>query len=199
MKYKVNDTVRIVVDDNCGYGKGHTGIITDICDWCYEVDGHYEYAESEIELVKSLSSRGFQRIQGYPDIPLPTRKTKFSAGYDIATPVDISLAPGQLGIFPTGLKAYMAGDEVLEIHIRSSIGIKQRIRLVNCTGIIDADFYENPDNDGHFMLALENCGTEDFYAPKGTNIAQGIFSKYLVTDDDHCTTERQGGIGSSGI
>lgn len=203
MKYNVNDTIRIVTDDTSGYGKGYIGKITDDTEDTedftvyYEVDGRYEYCESEIELVKPSRIRGFEAIKGYEDVTLPQRKTKHSAGYDITTPYDITLEPGSFGVFPTGLKAYMADDERLEIHIRSSIGIKHRIILMNCTGIIDADFYENPDNDGHFMLALENRGTELFHVPKGTNVAQGIFSKYLVTDDDNVITVRQGGIGST--
>lgn len=196
MTYKVNDTVRIVVEDNCGYGKGHIGKITDICDWCYEVDGHYEYAESEIELVKPLSSRGFQRIQGYPDIPLPARGTKLSAGYDIASIADITIEPNATVTIPTGIKAYMADDEFLGLYVRSSIG-KLGLSMVTGVSVIDSDYYDNPDNEGHIFVMLRNDTRAVIEIQVGQRLVQGIFQKYLVADGDNVTTERQGGTGST--
>ena len=102
--------------------------------------------------------RGFEKINKYKDVvfPMPVRKTKTSAGYDICVPEDVALLPGRMVMVPTGVKAYMQEDEFLGVHIRSSMAIKKGIRLVNNVGIIDADYYNNPDNEGHIMLALVN-------------------------------------------
>ena len=75
-------------------------------------------------------------------------KHRKSAGYDICLPEDIELLPGKLQLVPTGIKAYMQDDEFLGIHIRSSMAIKRHLRLVNNEGIVDADYYNNPDNEG---------------------------------------------------
>lgn len=147
-----------------------------------------------------MDIRGFEVITAYEDqgIKLPTRKTTESAGYDIECAEAVTLAPGEVKLVPTGLKAFMAYDEYLAIHIRSSMAIKRHLALVNSTGIIDSDYYNNEDNEGHIMIALLNYGTEAVSLEKGERVAQGIFSKYLITNDDDATGVRIGGIGSTG-
>lgn len=147
-----------------------------------------------------MDIRGFEVITAYEDkdIHLPTRKTTESAGYDLECAEAVTLAPGELKLIPTGIKAFMAYDEYLAIHIRSSMAIKRRLVLVNSTGIIDSDYYNNEDNEGHIMIAVLNYGTEPVHLEKGERVAQGIFSKYLITNDDDATGVRTGGIGSTG-
>lgn len=147
-----------------------------------------------------MDIRGFEVITAYEDkdIHLPTRKTTESAGYDLECAEAVTLAPGEVKLIPTGIKAFMAYDEYLAIHIRSSMAIKRRLALVNSTGIIDSDYYNNEDNEGHIMLAVLNYGTEPVHLEKGERVAQGIFSKYLITNDDDATGVRTGGIGSTG-
>ena len=147
-----------------------------------------------------MDIRGFEVITAYEDkdIHLPTRKTTESAGYDLECAEAVTLAPGELKLIPTGIKAFMAYDEYLAIHIRSSMAIKRRLALVNSTGIIDSDYYNNEDNEGHIMIAVLNYGNEAVHLEKGERVAQGIFSKYLITNDDDATGVRTGGIGSTG-
>lgn len=147
-----------------------------------------------------MDIRGFEVITAYEDkdIHLPTRKTTESAGYDLECAEAVTLAPGEVKLIPTGIKAFMAYDEYLAIHIRSSMAIKRRLALVNSTGIIDSDYYNNEDNEGHIMIAVLNYGTEPVHLEKGERVAQGIFSKYLITNDDDATGVRTGGIGSTG-
>ncbi|MDY5481746.1 MAG: dUTP diphosphatase [Veillonella caviae] len=147
-----------------------------------------------------MDIRGFEVITAYEDkdIHLPTRKTTESAGYDLECAEAVTLAPGELKLIPTGIKAFMAYDEYLAIHIRSSMAIKRCLALVNSTGIIDSDYYNNEDNEGHIMIAVLNYGTEPVHLEKGERVAQGIFSKYLITNDDDATGVRTGGIGSTG-
>ena len=98
-----------------------------------------------------MRKRGFEKIAAYADrsFPMPTRQTKYSAGYDIYLPESVTIPAHSQKMISTGIKAYMQDDEFLGIHIRSSMAIKRHLRLVNNEGIVDADYYNNPDNEGH--------------------------------------------------
>ena len=146
--------------------------------------------------------RGFEIISSWQerDIHLPQRKTAASAGYDIEAAEDVTVKAGSTVLAATGLKAYMQAGEVLTLNIRSSMAVKHQLLLSNSVGIIDADYYNNPDNEGHIMVALTNLGQEDFQIHKGDRIAQGIFLSYLTVDADMAGVgaKRQGGFGSTG-
>ena len=146
--------------------------------------------------------RKFEIAKGFEDrgVIIPQRKTAKSAGYDIVALADedVYLTPGQSVNLATGLKACMEDDEVMLIFIRSSLGIKKGINLSNSCGVIDADYYNNPDNDGHFILNVINTSNEVQCIPARSRVAQAIFVKYLTVDDDKATGERVGGIGSTG-
>ncbi|MBQ1182697.1 MAG: dUTP diphosphatase [Phascolarctobacterium sp.] len=148
-----------------------------------------------------MKLRGFEKIAKYAavDFPMPERKTQKSAGYDFCLPEDVVLEPGKLQLVPTGIKAYMQDGEYLGMHIRSSMAVKKRIMLINNVGIIDADYYNNADNEGHIMLALLNTGSEALALLKGECVAQGIFYNYLVADGDADSEKavRGGGFGST--
>ena len=147
--------------------------------------------------------RGFEIAKGFEDkqINLPIRKTKYSAGYDIEAAEDTIIPSFKKGANPTlvktGLKAYMEDDEVLLLYNRSSNPKKKGLIMANSVGVIDKDYYGNPDNDGHFMFAFYNIKEEDVVIKKGEAIGQAIFQKYLVTDDDVAEGERVGGFGST--
>jgi len=144
--------------------------------------------------------RGFEVVTAFLDkgINIPQRKTARSAGYDIESAEDVEVPPHGKKVIPTGLKAYMREDERLEIHIRSGISIKQSLSLLNDEGVIDADYYDNLDNEGHILVAFINHTDKAVQIKKGERIAQGIFSKYLLTDIDKANGKRSGGIGSTG-
>ena len=147
--------------------------------------------------------RGFEIAKGFEDkqINLPERKTKFSAGYDFEAAEDCVIPAFKPGMNPTlvktGIKAYMQDDEVLMLYNRSSNPKKKGLILANSVGVVDKDYYENPDNDGHIMFAFYNIKDEDTIVKKGDAIGQGIFQKYFVTDDDVAEGERVGGFGST--
>ncbi len=147
-----------------------------------------------------MKQRGFEIVSSYQEknIILPSRKTKFSAGYDIATAENIILLPQQVTLIPTGIKAYMQTDEYLGVHIRSSIAIKQKLTLINNVGVIDADYYNNVENEGHIMIPVYNYNQSSVTIEKDTRIAQGIFYRYLLASDDKAENIRIGGIGSTG-
>ncbi len=147
-----------------------------------------------------MEIRGFEIVSAFEhkDISLPCRKTTESAGYDIECAETVEIAPKGIVLVPTGLKAFMNYDEYLAIHIRSSIAVKGGLMLINSTGIIDSDYYNNEDNEGHIMIAFFNPTDKAVTLEKGERVAQGIFSKYLVTNDDDARGVRVGGIGSTG-
>lgn len=148
-------------------------------------------------------TRGFEIAKGFENknINLPVRKTKYSAGYDIEAAEDIVVPSFKKGMNPTlvktGLKAYMQDDEVLMLYNRSSNPKKKGLILANSVGVIDKDYYGNVDNDGHIMFAFYNIKDEDIVIKKGEAIGQGVFQKYLVTEDDNAEGERVGGFGST--
>ncbi len=147
--------------------------------------------------------RGFEIAKGFENkaINLPVRKTKYSAGYDIEAAEDTTIPSFKKGMSPTlvktGLKVYMQDDEVLLLYNRSSNPKKKGLVMANSVGVVDKDYYENPDNDGHFMFAFYNIKEEDIQIKKGECIGQAIFQKYLITDDDNAQGERKGGFGST--
>ena len=141
--------------------------------------------------------RRFEAVQGKL-VTLPTRKTIGSAGYDFRCPYSYTLNAGETVVFKTGVKACMNRNEVLYIYIRSSLGIKHKLALTNGTGIIDSDYYNNPDNEGHIMIAVYNTTDSAFTVNKGDRIAQGIFAKYYKADNDSADGTRTGGVGSTG-
>lgn len=132
------------------------------------------------------------------DIKLPTRSDPRSAGYDFYSPIDITIQPGEKQLIWTDIKAYMLPDEVLKLYVRSSMG-KYPVVIANGTGIIDSSYFENANNDGNIGFNLLNLSNKPYEIHIGDRIGQGVFGKYLVTDDDNTTGERAGGFGSSGI
>ena len=99
-------------------------------------------------------------------------------------------------LIPTGLKAYCQDDECYLLLNRSS-GPKKGFILANSVGLIDSDYYGNPDNDGHFYFAYFNCSDHDIEVKKGDVIGQVVFTKYFVVDNDNATGVRKGGFGST--
>ncbi len=161
--------------------------------------------------------RGFEIVSKYlnTEINVPQRATNSSAGYDFSAAEDRvipsiwklasrvqseevdNILPSIL--VPTGIKAYMPATEYLMLVNRSSNPLKHNLALPNGVGIIDADYYNNPNNEGEIFVQLINYGLEDYTVKKGERIAQGIFTPYYTIDgEEQITTERSGGFGSTG-
>ena len=103
-------------------------------------------------------------------------------------------------LIPTGYKAYMEEGYSLDLYIRSSSPLKYWLMLANSTGIIDADYVDNPDNEGEIFFQVINLLPFPIKIRKGEIIGQAKFVKYQVTDDDDKQEkqERLGGFGSTG-
>jgi dUTP pyrophosphatase len=161
------------------------------------------------------------------DIPYPVRKTSNSAGYDFVVAEDTIVPSYQKYIegfagdtsklyhtleevadltkrcgfrptlVPTGVKCKLDPDTYLELSVRSSSPLKYWIMMANSVGIIDADYYNNPDNEGHIYFQLVNFSPLPIILKKGDAIGQGIIKPYLKTEDDAASGLREGGFGST--
>lgn len=167
-----------------------------------------------------MRTRGFEICSGFEDkdITLPIRKTKNSVGYDLEAAEDTIIPSIWKTVFAnvkkflsgntdyevfkptlvkTGIKSYFGEDEVLILANRSSNPGKKGLILANSIGVIECDYYGNPDNDGHLMYAYYNFFPVDVTVKKHDAIGQAFFQKFLIADDDCATGKRLGGFGST--
>ena len=161
------------------------------------------------------------------DLPTPMRKTWFSAGYDLAAAEDVIIPPyAELAhinggafnlnrtydlkemsditkkslrptLIPTGYKCRINGDQYVQLSIRSSSPLKYWLVLANGVGIIDADYYNNPDNEGHIFFQVINLSPFPIQIHKGDIIGQAIVMNYNTLDVDLSGGIREGGFGST--
>lgn len=101
-------------------------------------------------------------------------------------------------LVPTGVKCQLEPNTYLELSVRSSCPLKYWLVLGNGVGVIDADYYNNPDNEGHIFFQIINMSPFPIILKKGDTIGQGIIKPYLVTENDMASGDRQGGFGSTG-
>jgi dUTP pyrophosphatase len=148
--------------------------------------------------------RGFEEVSSQfkryntEQVIMPQRSDTGSCAYDFSSPIDITISPDSQVLIWTNIKAYMLEDEMLMLNVRSSQG-KPRIQLANTQGWIDSTYYSNESNDGNIGIFLRNEGTAFYEIKAGDRICQGMFTKFLITDDDSPTNNnRKGGFGSSG-
>ena len=163
------------------------------------------------------------------DLPLPVRKTAESAGYDFVVAEDIIIPPyselvekmnayrplitpgleeaavaikaanAKVSLVSTGMKCKLDPGTYLELSVRSSCPLKHWLILGNAVGIIDADYYNNPDNEGEIFFQIINLAPFPIKLKRGDAIGQGIIKPYLTTEDDVVTGTRIGGFGSTDI
>ena len=161
------------------------------------------------------------------DIQMPVRKTAKSAGYDFVVVEDTTIPPyeslmqhlrGEVTsrvytidemaaitkkhnlkptLVSTGMKCHLEPDTYLELSVRSSSPLKYWIMMANSVGIIDADYCNNPDNEGEIFFQLINMSPFPIILKKGDAIGQGIIKQYLTTNDDAASGLRSGGFGST--
>lgn len=148
----------------------------------------------KFEYVSRVLSTGYEMKE--PDFILPKRATKTSVAYDIYSPIDFEVKSKETYMLWTGIKAKFQDDEALLINVRSSMG-KKHMMLANSQGWIESDYYNNSDNEGEIGVMLYNFGDETFKVQKNDRIAQAMFIKYLITEDDNTEETRCGGFGST--
>ena len=136
-------------------------------------------------------------LELYNNYILPKRSTKNSAGYDFFAIEELVIKPRQIIKIPTGYKAKFSSDEALLVLMRSSLGFKYNLRLTNQVGLIDSDYYDNESNEGHIWVSIRNEGDQEITINKNMAYSQGVFIKFLITDNDEATVIRTGGYGST--
>ena len=183
----------------------------------------------------------FEKVSRFNDVEfdMPSRKTAYSAGYDMVVAEDKVIPPldhinselinyamfnnldepffdedealsltrmaaltKQLGAKPTlvssGVKCHLEEGTYLELSVRSSTPLKYWLICGNGVGIIDADYCDNPDNEGEIFFQLINLSPFPIKLKKGDIIGQGIVKRYLTTTDEvNNFTVRTGGFGST--
>lgn len=167
-----------------------------------------------------MKKRGFEICKEYENknINLPIRKTKNSVCYDLEAAEDTVIPSVWTIVFKnfgkfilgnkdyeeikptlvkTGLKAYFGEDEVLILANKSSFPLKKGLVMANSIGIVESDYYENENNDGHIMLCYYNIFPVDVTIKKGEAAGQAYFQKFLIADNDNATGIRKGGFGST--
>lgn len=139
-------------------------------------------------------------IQEFEIIKLPERATEYSAGYDLFSPFYFELEVGETIVIPTGIRVKLDNDKFLLCVPRSGHGFKYRIQLDNTIGVIDSDYYDNDDNEGHIKVKITNDGKEGkkLIVNIGEAFCQSIILQYFLTDGDIVKTKRIGGTGSTG-
>lgn len=169
------------------------------------------------EVAVALPQRATKNSAGYDfvvaeDIIIPPIKSLLqdltTLTYGYANPVTLKEIAGLTGntspklrptLVSTGVKCYLEPGYYLELSVRSSTPLKHWLVLANGVGIIDADYVDNPDNEGEIFFQLINLGPCPIQLKKGDKIGQGIIKKHYVTDDDkeYQKAERAGGFGST--
>lgn len=132
------------------------------------------------------------------DIKLPERSTLNSAGYDFFALEDIIFNPETITRVFTGVKCELMPNQVLILANRSSNPSKKGLILLNGIGVVDADYYGNPDNDGEIAFEFYNMSDETVEIKKGEKLGQGLILKFDKTEDDFVTKIRESGWGSTG-
>ena len=143
--------------------------------------------------------RKFEAVTKYKDKAIiPVRATNYSAGYDFSIVEDYTIKPNEIVLVKTGVKVSMPKGETLLVFPRSSLGIKKGLMMSNGVGVIDSDYYNNSNNEGHIMIPLLNFSDKDVCLKKGERVAQGIFIEYKkASNEDILEVERSGGFGST--
>jgi len=122
---------------------------------------------------------------------IPTRATKYSAGYDLRSPGDIVIPAGATVGVDTGTYVSMPVDLCALVCSRSGLALRG-LAVANAPGIIDADYSDT------IKVLLHNRTQGDWVIERGERIAQVVFVQYY-TGDDVPLDERVGGLGSTGV
>lgn len=168
--------------------------------------GQFHYV-SEKQKLKSITNIGKNNSFSLDSefylsnqFSLPRRGTVKSSGYDLYSPFEFVLKPGETIFIPLGINVEIENGRWLMCIPRSGVGFKYRIRLDNTVGNIDADYYMNENNEGEICLKITNCGTKDYEVKYNDRILQAVFVPFGITYDDEPISEiRTGGFGSTGV
>jgi dUTP pyrophosphatase len=138
-----------------------------------------------------------KRLAHGEGMPLPARATEGSAGYDVASAEDLTLAPLERRLVKTGFSFAIPSGYEMQVRPRSGLALKHGVTLPNTPATIDSDYR------GELMVAMINLGTDPFAISRGMRIAQLVLARVeapaLVEVTELPATARgTGGFGSTG-
>ena len=131
---------------------------------------------------------------------IPTYGTDCAAGADLYACIEeeMTFAPGETKLIPTGLAFEIPNGYAGLIYARSGLASKKGLAPANKVGVVDSDYR------GEVMVALHNHGIIEQKIEVGERIAQFIITPYLkanyniVEELDDNTEIGANGFGSTG-
>lgn len=133
-----------------------------------------------------------------PELPLPRYAKGGDAGADIVSRIDITLAPGERALVPTGIAIALPDGYVALVHPRSGLAIKHGVTMVNSPGTVDAGYR------GELQIILINHDKSEAVSFKrGDRIAQLVIQKveraeFVEVEDLPGSGRGSSGFGSTG-
>lgn len=139
-----------------------------------------------------------RRLAHGEGLPLPSRATPGSAGYDLASAEDGILEPLERRLFATGLCIALPEGYECQLRPRSGLALKHGVTLPNTPATIDSDYR------GELKVALINLGRESFAVTRGMRIAQMVIGRvepaaFREVAALPATGRGDGGFGSTGL
>ena len=174
----------------------------------FEKVSRFADADIAMPVRKTAQAAGYDMVAA-EDVIIPPYDTLFTTmlgetcpmDYEVRTIDEIAALTKKLGTKPTlvstGMKCKLEPGTYLELSVRSSSPLKYWIMMANSVGIIDGDYYNNPDNEGEIFFQLYNMTPFPIKIQKGEAIGQGIIKNFGITEDDKAEGVRKGGFGST--
>lgn len=133
-----------------------------------------------------------------PDLPLPSYAHPGDAGADLLTTVDVTLAPGERAMVPTGIAIALPEGYAAFVHPRSGLAARHGLSIVNAPGTVDAGYR------GEIKVMLVNHDPrEQIELRRGDRIAQLVVqrverARFSEVGELPDSVRGVGGYGSTG-
>ena len=132
-------------------------------------------------------------------VALPSYQTAGAAGFDLAASVEMTIAPGEVALVPTGLVMEIPAGHFLGVFARSSTPLKRGLMVANGVGIVDADYCGPKDE---IKIQVYNFTAAAVTVNAGDRLAQGMIIQFQRADwhetDAAAADVSRGGFGSTG-
>jgi dUTP pyrophosphatase len=130
-------------------------------------------------------------------VALPEYQTDGAAGFDLSARVEVTIAPGQVALIPTGLVIEVPDGHFLGVFARSSTPLKRGLMVANGVGVVDSDYCGATDE---IKIQVLNFTSASVTVGAGERVAQGIILPLVRATWVESTIDRtaRGGFGSTG-
>ena len=159
-----------------------------------------ELGESNISILSEKAKKDIVKVLIEEELPAVLRFLSEELTMDLDDMRDFTKKTDtRMTLVPTGVKVELEENQKMELMIRSSSSMGAYLMLANGVGLIDADYYDNPGNEGHIFFQIVNMSPYNIRLKKGDIIGQGVISTYDKTVDDISNSSRDGGLGSTTV